>query len=222
MEAKSTQVLLGARSDRMGLALARFVVAPVSVAIAVRALVGCGADAESGSGGSSTTATVAAAPSPEAAANAVCATLRSITNTMIDHANAAAREVAATTDAATRSRALDDGFARLISELDPLEAAVSSIAVPPGDDWARLRSGLLEAPAAARAELVEERAALAAVGPIRDEDERGRVGQFFNSLEKVSSLIEPSIRSDADPQLRAAFLAEPECRFVASVGRAPS
>ena len=212
MGAESTQVVQDTGRDRVPAAPARFVaVLMVACALVVGA---CGDDSASKLPESSGPTAIVTAPT---AAAAVCASLRSFTNTMVDHANAAAAAVSATSEPATRSRAIDDGFARLIDELDPLASTLAAIAFPEGDDWDALRADLLAAPEDARAELVDERAALAAVGPISDDDEPGRVGQFFNAIEKVSSIVEPTIRGDADPTLRDAFGSQPDCRFVASI-----
>lgn len=49
---------------------------------------------------------------------------------------------------------------------------------------------------------------------IVDDDTFGRVGQFFNSIEKVDSLVEPVIARYGRMEFQRAFLDEPLCEHV--------
>jgi len=51
-------------------------------------------------------------------------------------------------------------------------------------------------------------------GIVTDADWQGRVGEFFNSVEKANSLVEPAIARYDRRELQHAFLDEPECRYV--------
>ena len=52
-------------------------------------------------------------------------------------------------------------------------------------------------------------------GPtVDDADTHGRVGEFFNSIEKVLSVVEPTIATYDRRELQEAFLAEPDCTHV--------
>jgi hypothetical protein len=168
-------------------------------------------------GGTDGAAPEPAAPTAEAAAREVCGALRTWTNEMVDRANAAAAAAAAAPTGDARAAALAAGFDDLLANLTALEKPITGVALPAGEPWARLRADLLAGPGEARAELLEERDALAAVGAIADDDERGRVSQFFNALEKTFSLVEPSLAAYADPPMRAAFADEPACRHVVQV-----
>jgi len=156
---------------------------------------------------------------PAAAAKAVCGALRTWDNHVTEIANAAAHETTEATSDAARAAALLAGFDRLLETPDEFAAAVAELRLPEGDPWSTIRSELLAAPEAVRAELVDERADLAAVGPISADDERGRVSQFFNAVEKSLSLVEPRTHRSPDAELRAAFRDEPECRHVVQSGQ---
>ena len=51
-------------------------------------------------------------------------------------------------------------------------------------------------------------------GPVADDDVQGQVGIWFNSIEKVMSVSEPTIFTLERFELKQAFLDEPNCRNV--------
>ena len=63
--------------------------------------------------------------------------------------------------------------------------------------------------------MADEREAFDETGPtVDDANTRGRVGEFFNSIEKVLSVVEPTIATYDRRELQEAFLSEPDCTHV--------
>ncbi len=153
-------------------------------------------------------------PSDATAAKAVCEALRAWENRLIDVANTSAAHATDADDATTRSASLLDGFAGLAAEAHTLTDAVLALRLPDDDRWRSLRADLLEGPREAETELRDERRILASQGPTSQADERGRVGQFFNSLEKVFSVVEPTLGQYADESMQTAFASESSCAHV--------
>lgn len=177
------------------------------------ALSACSSDLD---GSAAPAATDAAAGDPIAAATAatVCGLLRDLDNDLADIANATALRARNTTDAHDRVGEVLTGFDQLLARielhataigtLDPAQLAFGDTIV------ADLRRGADDA----HAELVDERADFALLPAVEDGDLTGRIGQFFNAIEKTMSVVEPVLADDADAATYASFDAEPTCRFV--------
>lgn len=173
-----------------------------------------GACSQDDAGGPSATSRTDRGVSDSAAAAAVCQVLRDWENDLVDSINETAATVTASNDPGTRATAIQRGFDELLDLTDTLQDPVRALDLPADARWAALRADLLEGPTEARRELLDERTALEAVGPIADDDERGRVGQFFNAAEKVFSVVEPALAGYADPAMRAAFAGLADCDHV--------
>ena len=93
---------------------------------------------------------------------------------------------------------------------------VADLDLPAIDEEPKLRAEVERGARLAVDEVQAERARFAEDVPsgVADDDVRGRVGQFFNSVEKVMALVEPSIAQYERRPLQRAFLDEPSCRHV--------
>lgn len=150
------------------------------------------------------------APEPAPTATVVCDMLVEFDNALAEVANAVAAAAAADRDGARAI--LLDGFDRAsrvvgdhviaLDRLDPADLVDGETLI---DD---LRRGAAEA----LAELVDERARMAAVGPFEPDEVNGRIGQLFMTIEKTMSVAEPV--AARHPLLREAFATAPSCRFV--------
>lgn len=154
------------------------------------------------------------APSDATAARTVCEALRAWENRLIDAANDAAATATSADEPDERAAALVNGFDRLTLETAALTDIVEAITFPDDPRWQALRADLIAGPPAAAVELADERQEMESLGPIQPADERGRVGQFFNSLEKVFSLVEPRLGAEADESMRSAFTNDRACTHV--------
>lgn len=154
-------------------------------------------------------------PSDEQVAAAVCGTLVAWVDDVAagtDLLNAAAR---ADTDAGTAQGA--DGvyaaWAELMATLtDGLAVQVRTLPVPEGGVGERLRSDLEAGAEAARAEVDDVAAEVAAVP--EGESVRGRFGVLLVGMEKAMAVVEPPVFDYGDADLAAAFAAEPACEHV--------
>jgi hypothetical protein len=148
------------------------------------------------------------------AAATVCGLLRDMDNDLADIANDTALRVRNSSDPHQRVDEVLDGFDRLLARVELYDAAVATL-----DPTGRVVGDALVADLAggaedARAELIDERAAFALLPSVEDGDMTGRVGQFFNAIEKTMSVIEPVLADAVDAPTAAVFDAEPSCRFV--------
>ena len=144
----------------------------------------------------------------------VCGLLRDFDNDAADIANDAALAVRNTDDTSARVGAVLAGFDQLLARVELHDAAISTLDARQLADGDALVADLTRGADDARAELVDERADFALLPSVEDGDMTGRVGQFFNAIEKTMSVIEPVIVDVADDTTIAAFTAEPTCRFV--------
>lgn len=152
--------------------------------------------------------------SAAATAGVVCELLRAYVNDSADIANDAASEVSQSPDPSHRAIAVLDGFDLLVERARRLAAEIRLLepsALAGGD---ALVGDLAVGAEEAVNELRSEREAFVDVGPITDADMTGRVGQFFNALEKAMSVVEPQPERYGPDELRSAFDAEPSCTFV--------
>lgn len=144
----------------------------------------------------------------------MCGLLRDYVNDTADIANRAAALVSGSPDPVARRDAVLAGFDELIKRSEQHRDTVGAI------DAADLYLGdqvlpdLLGGAEQAISELRQEKTLFATLDGIADGDRAGRVGQFFNSLEKAMSVVEPTPTDYPDDDLLAALAAEPACRFV--------
>lgn len=152
--------------------------------------------------------------SPAATAIAVCDLLRTFVNDSADIANAAAADVTASDDPLARRSAVLTGFDALLVRAQTHHDDVEALDPADLSQGDAMVADLLEGAQQAISELTEERAAFELLPGLERADTAGRVGQFFNSLEKAMSVVEPAITQWAELELVDAFAAEPTCRFV--------
>ncbi len=137
-----------------------------------------------------------------------CADLRARENVLIDSVNETLAAVGDTDDETERAIVLVDGFDDLI---DLARSHIEGIA---SSDPA-LEEALRAGGRAAVDQLASERDEFAASVPVvTEDDERGRVGEFQNALEKAFSNLEPARSVYVDAGLGDAIDADPTCEFV--------
>lgn len=144
----------------------------------------------------------------------MCGLLRDLDNDLADIANETALAARNETDALARVGDVLAGFDHLLARVELHDTAIATL--DPADLAAgdALVADLARGADDARAELVDERAAFTELASVEDGDLTGRVGQFFNAIEKTMSVVEPVLAGYADDATIAAFSAEPTCRFV--------
>ena len=144
----------------------------------------------------------------------MCGLLRDYVNDTADIANKVAALVSTSPDPVARRDALVAGFDELLTRSAQHRDTVGAIDPATLYLGERLVADLLAGADQAIAELLEEQALLATLDGITDGDRTGRVGQFFNALEKAMSVVEPAPTDYPDEALLRALAAEPACRFV--------
>jgi hypothetical protein len=157
----------------------------------------------------------APASADAATASTVCERLRRFTNDLVGAANDAVTGINERTPP-ERTGAILAGFDDGLRIAEQYVEEAAQLPIDPDVPERDALLGELRAGAeAAVAELVDERARFATEVPeVTDDDVRGRVGQFFNALEKAMSVTEPAIAAYDRRDLQVAFLDEPACRHV--------
>ncbi len=181
----------------------------VAVAACCWLLPGCG-------GGGGTGAGVA---HPALVASILCEDLRIWENEMIDVVNAGARAVTDTDDPSVRAEAIDDTFADLLAGAVRRRNQVDARDQGGDAGLARLNLDLAEGMALGVEELEAERRLFReSVPQVDDADERGRVGQLFNALEKTFAVAEPAPAAYLPDALVEALRNESSCAHVMQLG----
>ena len=146
-----------------------------------------------------------------AAAMEICRALRAQANVRTDIANATVADVGEQTPE-ERYQTLYDGYDTAAEAERVFGESVADLDVPAIPERRDLLDQVADGAAAAAAEFVDEqgRFADAVDGVVTDADWQGRVGEFFNSVEKANSLVEPVIAGYDRRELQHAFLDEPE------------
>ncbi|CAN5813139.1 MAG: hypothetical protein ACR2HP_13330 [Ilumatobacteraceae bacterium] len=164
---------------------------------------------------SSTAAPVDDAGQDAALAAALCRALRNQTNLLARLANSAVAGIGAM-EPADRFTALVGGFDDVEAAGQDFRSAIDALDLPPDvPEAGDLRAEIGDGAALAVAEVQRVRTAFIALSPlVRDEDVQGRVGQLFNAVEKMMSVVEPAMAGYPRRELRAAFAAEPACEHV--------
>ncbi|MFM8267748.1 MAG: hypothetical protein ACKOA2_06990 [Ilumatobacteraceae bacterium] len=149
-------------------------------------------------------------PEPAPTAAVVCDMLVELDNALAEVANAVAAAAAANREQ-TRAILLD-GFDRASRVVDDHVAAIERLDAADLVDGEAVIDDLRRGAAEARAELVDERSRMAAVGPFEPDEVNGRIGQLFMTIEKTMSVAEPV--AARHPLLSDAFATTPSCQFV--------
>ena len=145
---------------------------------------------------------------------ALCGALREQTNVLARVANSAVAGIEGKTPEA-RAAAIRAGFDAAEDAAVAFQRSFDAMALPDVPERDSLHDQVLAGAATAVDEVAEERALFVDGSPtVGDEDVQGRVGEFFNSIEKVMSVVEPAIAGYERRELKAAFLDEPTCRHV--------
>jgi hypothetical protein len=144
----------------------------------------------------------------------LCASLRTKTNALVDVVNDSVAKIHDLDDD-ERSARIRDGFVDAAAALDDWEASLADLSLPDVNGVDELRDDLLTSVDAARQELADESQAFEGpLATIPDDEVRGAVGIWQNTIEKVMSLTEPRIEGYEREELQRAFLDEPTCRHV--------
>ena len=147
-------------------------------------------------------------------ATALCNALRNQTNVMVRIANHAVAGIEGKSPQ-ERFESIDTGFVEASTAATAFADSVESIELPDIPERDSLRQQVAEGAQQAVDEVSDEREAFDATGPTVDDDNtHGRVGEFFNSIEKVLSVVEPTIATYDRRELQEAFLSEPDCTHV--------
>lgn len=163
---------------------------------------------------SSTAASIDDAGQDAALAAALCGALRDQTNVLARLANSAVAGIGAM-EPADRFTALVGGFDDVEAAGQDFRTAIEALDLPEVPEAGDLRGEISDGAALAVAEVQRVRTAFVALSPlVRDEEVQGRVGQLFNAVEKMMSVVEPAMAGYPRRELRAAFAAEPTCEHV--------
>jgi hypothetical protein len=181
----------------------------VVAAIAFAALfAGCG------DGDADGDATERRAGDEAAVAATLCGALREQTNALVRIANDAVAGIEGKSPD-ERWSAIVAGFDAAIVAAADFAAAVPDVDLGDVDEAGALLTEVRAGALSAITELEDERAAFVEEVPaVADGEVRGRVGQFFNSVEKAMSVAEPAIARYERRALQEAFLADETCRHV--------
>lgn len=175
--------------------------------VLVASLAGCTTGDDDGSG--------VGDPSHDEVAAAVCGTLVAWVDEVAagtDLLNAAAR-ADADAEAEAEADEVYEAWAELMATLtDGLRVQVRALPVPEGAVGERLRADLEAGAEAARAEVDDVAAEVAAVP--EGESLSGRFGVLLVGMEKAMAVVEPPVFDYGDADLAAAFAAEPDCEHV--------
>jgi hypothetical protein len=156
-------------------------------------------------------------PTPDdgtATATALCDALRELDNEMVAAVNASVAGIAAL--------APEERMAGVLTGMDEVRGVLaawrdqaSGLELPPSAHDDDLRAQLVRGADEAIAEIDEQAADFAAAPAVVPDDEvQGVVGTWFNSVEKVMSVLEPEIVRLDDAPFEQAILDEPSCRNV--------
>ena len=149
-----------------------------------------------------------------AMATALCGALRDQTNELVRIANRAVAGIEGKSPQ-ERFEAIDSGFVEAHAAATTFADDVETLELPDIAERDSLRQQVAEGAEQAIDEVTDERGLFEQTGPtVEDADTQGRVGEFFNSIEKVMSVVEPTIATYDRRELQEAFLDEPTCAHV--------
>ena len=145
-------------------------------------------------------------------ASEVCGELRAFDDELVDIVNGSVDGISSM-PAEERAGAIADGLDSARDAVEAWDSRIDLIDLPEVADADRIRAQLHEGAEAALVELDDQRGTLR-IGVIDDREVQGAVGEWFNSIEKVMSVIEPEIYRFDRREFKQAFLDEPSCRNV--------
>jgi hypothetical protein len=154
-------------------------------------------------------------PDPSADAETalvVCDELRSFDDGLVDIVNGSVAGIAGLPPD-ERAGAIADGLEAARDAVEAWTTRIDGLELPDVDEADRLRAQLHDGASEALAELDDQRGKLR-VGALPDREVQGAVGEWFNSVEKVMSVVEPQIFQFERHEFKQAFLDEPNCRNV--------
>lgn len=146
------------------------------------------------------------------AAAVVCGELRTFDDALVEIVNDSVAGIG-TLPAGDRAPAIAAGLDAAVDALDAWDHRIDEMDLPAVDEADRIRTQLHDGVDRALAELEDQRSQLR-LGPISDGDVQGAVGEWFNSIEKVMSVLEPEIFKFERREFKQAFLDEADCRNV--------
>jgi hypothetical protein len=150
----------------------------------------------------------------EELAATLCGALRDHTNDLVDVANDTAAGIYDYSPTERVAR-VETGYAEADDSLTAWTDTVRALDLPDVAEAEDLRADLLDGIDQGHAEIDDERVSFAETyATMPDEEVRGAIGFWFNSIEKVMSVSEPAIATYDRKALERAFLDEPSCRHV--------
>jgi hypothetical protein len=176
----------------------------VAAGLALGVASGCGDDEESADSDVAT---------DSALALSVCDELRAYNNALVAVVNESVAGIVSSTPSERRA-ALDAGVVSAIEVVRGWQGRIDGLVLGVGDEADQIRAQLDEGASNAIDELDDQSRQSAGAGHVADDDVQGEVGIWFNSIEKVMSVSEPTIFTLERSELKQAFLDEPSCRNV--------
>ena len=161
-----------------------------------------------------TNVAVDAADRASATAATTCAALRSLDNELVRTVNSSVASIN-TLPADERMASILDGADSIGEILDNWRSTVDELDLADDAQSEELRRQLRAGGDEAVAELMRQRQKFEEQPTlIVDQEVQGIVGTWFNSVEKVMSVIEPEMAGFDDAVFESAFQVEPDCRHV--------
>lgn len=147
-------------------------------------------------------------------ARTVCDELRDFNDELVDIVNGSVAGIASL-PADERGPAIAAGLEHADKALTGWGDRISTMELPELDEAEIVRVQLASGATLGNDELDDQRTAMAdRPDRIDDRDVQGAVGEWFNSIEKVMSVVEPEIFKLERREVKQAFLDEPACRNV--------
>ena len=154
-----------------------------------------------------------APPSDADIAVAVCDALRAYDNALVDVVNESVEGISELSPEARRE-AVTGGMTGAVEVVTHWRQQIADVELPDTAEGTEIRDQLDRGAVAALEELEDQARESVESGPVPDDDVQGQVGIWFNSIEKVMSVSEPTIFKLERFELKQAFLDEPNCRNV--------
>ena len=147
-------------------------------------------------------------------ARTVCDELRGFNDELVDIVNGSVAGIASL-PADERGPAIAAGLEHADTALTGWGERVATMELPELDEAEIVRDQLASGAVLGAGELDDQRATMTGrADRIDDRDVQGAVGEWFNSIEKVMSVVEPEIFKLQRREVKQAFLDEPACRNV--------
>lgn len=177
-------------------------------------LSGCGSPGSESTASVSTIARADSAAIASATAATTCAALRTLDNDLVRAVNSSVASIN-TLPADERIGAILDGADSIGAILDDWRSTVDDLDLADTTQSEELRRQLGVGADEAIAELARQRELFEAQpGLVVDREVQGVVGTWFNSVEKVLSVLEPEMAGFDDAVFESAFQDQPDCRHV--------